>query len=285
MIFEHEIPGGSKLYFGKSASIKREIENISAQLLIQEGYQEMVTPLFSYHQSSVFENTKELIRVNDSSNHEVTLRADSTVDVVRIATKRLGRSMESKKWFYIQPVYRYPTKEQYQVGAEYIGGSFDEILSIASKLLDRLGIEADIQLANITIPNLLSKEYGIDLNLIRKMAVEELYKSKYSWIKSLLHIHSIEDLEDLSIYPNDIADELDRLKRLSNSIKNRKVVISPLYYAPLGYYDSMIFRVFSENTLFMMGGVYEIENLQASGFALYTDACVSKIMQKGQDVK
>ena len=285
MIFEHEIPGGSKLYFGKSASIKREIENISAQLLIQEGYQEMVTPLFSYHQSSVFENTKELIRVNDSSNHEVTLRADSTVDVVRIATKRLGRSMESKKWFYIQPVYRYPTKEQYQVGAEYIGGSFDEILSIASKLLDRLGIEADIQLANITIPNLLSKEYGIDLNLIRKMAVEELYKSKYSWIKSLLHIHSMEDLEDLSIYPNDIADELDRLKRLSNSIKNRKVVISPLYYAPLGYYDSMIFRVFSENTLFMMGGVYEIENLQASGFALYTDACVSKIMQKGQDVK
>ena len=285
MIFEHEIPGGSKLYFGKSASIKREIENISAQLLIQEGYQEMVTPLFSYHQSSVFENTKELIRVNDSSNHEVTLRADSTVDVVRIATKRLGRSMESKKWFYIQPVYRYPTKEQYQVGAEYIGGSFDEILSIASKLLDRLGIEADIQLANITIPNLLSKEYGIDLNLIRKMAVEELYKSKYSWIKSLLHIHSIEDLEDLSIYPNDIADELNRLKRLSNSIKNRKVVISPLYYAPLGYYDSMIFRVFSENTLFMMGGVYEIENLQASGFALYTDACVSKIMQKGQDVK
>lgn len=285
MIFEHEIPGGSKLYFGKSASIKRDIENISAQLLMQEGYQEMVTPLFSYHQSGVFENSKELIRVNDSSNHEVTLRADSTVDVVRIATKRLGRSMELKKWFYIQPVYRYPTKEQYQVGAEYIGGSFSQILTTASKLLDRLGIDANIQLANITIPKLLSQKYDIDLALIRKMAVERIYGSNHSWIKSLLHIHSVEDLRDLSIYPDDIAVELDRLKELANSLEGRDVVISPLYYAPLGYYDSMIFRVFSENTLFMMGGVYEIENLQASGFALYTDACVSKIMQKGQNVE
>ena len=216
MIFEHEIPGGSRLYFGKSASIKRDIENICAQLLMEDGYEEMVTPLFSYHQTEAFDDTKELIRVNDSSNHIVTLRADSTVDVVRIATKRLGRSMESKKWFYIQPVYRFPTKEQYQVGAEFIGGSFDEILATASKLLDRLGIDADIQLANISIPNILSDKYGIDLNLIRKMGVEELYQSKYSWVKNLLHIHSVDDLNDLDIYPEDISTELNRLKNTAN---------------------------------------------------------------------
>ncbi len=285
MIFEHEIPGGSRLYFGKSASIKREIENICAQLLMEDGYEEMVTPLFSYHQTEAFDDTKELIRVNDSSNHIVTLRADSTVDVVRIATKRLGRSMESKKWFYIQPVYRFPTKEQYQVGAEFIGGSFDEILATASKLLDRLGIDADIQLANISIPNILSDKYGIDLNLIRKMGVEELYQSKYSWVKNLLHIHSVDDLNDLDIYPEDISTELNRLKNTANSLKDKKIVISPLYYASLGYYDSMIFRVFRDNTLYMMGGVYEVEKSQASGFALYTDACVSKIMQKGKYVK
>ena len=285
MIFEHEIPGGSRLYFGKSASIKREIENISAQLLMEDGYEEMVTPLFSYHQTEAFDDTKELIRVNDSSNHIVTLRADSTVDVVRIATKRLGRSMESKKWFYIQPVYRFPTKEQYQVGAEFIGGSFDEILATASKLLDRLGIDANIQLANISIPNILSDKYGIDLNLIRKMGVEELYQSKYSWVKNLLHIHSVDDLNDLDIYPEDISTELNRLKNTANSLKDKKIVISPLYYASLGYYDSMIFRVFRDNTLYMMGGVYEVEKSQASGFALYTDACVSKIMQKGKYVK
>ena len=193
--------------------------------------------------------------------------------------------MESKKWFYIQPVYRFPTKEQYQVGAEFIGGSFDEILATASKLLDRLGIDADIQLANISIPNILSDKYGIDLNLIRKMSVEELYQSKYSWVKNLLHIHSVDDLNDLDIYPEDISTELNRLKNTANSLKDKKIVISPLYYASLGYYDSMIFRVFRDNTLYMMGGVYEVEKSQASGFALYTDACVSKIMQKGKYVK
>lgn len=285
MIFEHEIPGGSRLYFGKSAKIKREIETLSANLLIEEGYQEIITPLFSYHQSEVFKDTKELIRVNDSSNHEVTLRADSTVDVIRIATKRLGRSINHRKWFYIQPVYRFPTKEQYQIGAEYIGGDFANTLTTAMKLLSKIDIKADIQLANIAIPKLLSQNYGIELDTIRKMSVEKLYNSQYSWLKSLLHIHSIKDLDDTSIYPNDIAKELDRLKEVAKCVSDKHIVISPLYYAPMGYYDSLIFRVFSQNTLFMMGGVYEVDNLQASGFALYTDACISKIMQKGDDVK
>ena len=50
MIFEHEIPSGSKLYFGESAKVKREIEFVSAELLENLGFEEIVTPLFSYHQ-------------------------------------------------------------------------------------------------------------------------------------------------------------------------------------------------------------------------------------------
>ncbi len=33
MIFEHEIPSGSRLYFGQSAKIKREIESIASETL------------------------------------------------------------------------------------------------------------------------------------------------------------------------------------------------------------------------------------------------------------
>ncbi|MCF6206764.1 MAG: ATP phosphoribosyltransferase regulatory subunit, partial [Sulfurovum sp.] len=102
MIFEHEIPSGSKLYFGESARIKREIEFVSAEMLENFGFEEIVTPLFSYHQHESFDDQKPLVRLNDEQNHEVTLRADSTADVVRIVTKRLGRSTASKKWFYIQ---------------------------------------------------------------------------------------------------------------------------------------------------------------------------------------
>jgi histidyl-tRNA synthetase len=103
MIFEHEIPSGSKLYFGESARVKREIEYVASEALDNLGFDEIVTPLFSYHQHKCFDEQKILVRVADEENHEVTLRADSTADVVRIVTKRLGRSTESKKWFYIQP--------------------------------------------------------------------------------------------------------------------------------------------------------------------------------------
>ena len=127
MVYEHEIPSGSKLYFGESAKIKREIEFVSAELLDNLGFAEIVTPLFSYHQHESFDDKKPLLKLNDEQNHEVTLRADSTADVVRIVTKRLGRSTESKKWFYIQPTVTFPTKEQYQIGAEVIDGSFEEI--------------------------------------------------------------------------------------------------------------------------------------------------------------
>ncbi len=284
MIFEHEIPGGSRLYFGKSASIKREIESIASSMLSKEGYQEIVTPLFSYHQHEFYDDEKELIRVNDNSNHAVSLRADSTVDVVRIATKRLYRSIDSSKWFYIQPVYTFPTNEQYQVGAEYIGGGFEDIFSTAMSLLESIDIQATIQIANIAIPNILNQEFGIDIEIIKSVSVEKIYQiaeDRYEWLKSLLQIHSLEDLEDLSIYPTVIAKELEKIRQVSQDRDN--IVISPLFYAKLRYYDSLIFRVFSDNRLYMMGGEYIIDGVKSSGFALYSDACIAKKMQKDSD--
>ncbi len=117
MIYEHEIPNLTRLYFGKSAMQKRKVESVASDILVKNGYEEIVTPLLSYHQHESI-NEKELIRFSDSQNHIITLRADSTLDVVRIITKRLGRSVEQNRWFYIQPVFRYPSMEQYQIGSE-----------------------------------------------------------------------------------------------------------------------------------------------------------------------
>ncbi len=44
MILEHEIPSGSKLYFGNSAKIKREIEKVASDIL-SKGFEEIVTPI------------------------------------------------------------------------------------------------------------------------------------------------------------------------------------------------------------------------------------------------
>lgn len=282
MIFEHEIPSGSRLYFGQSAKIKREIEHISSQTLDAMGFEEIVTPLFSYHQHESFDEKTPLVRLNDTNNHEVTLRADSTADVVRIVTKRLGRSTESKKWFYIQPTVTFPTKEQYQVGAEIIGGSFTEVAETTVALLEKLDEIPLMQISNIRIPHLLNEKYGVSLEVLKSMHVEQIIEANLPWIEQLVEMHRLDDLDDLSVFPNDIKAELEKIKEAASVINYSHVVISPLYYAAMRYYDSLTFRMFEGNTLMATGGIYHVEGVEAAGFALYTDACISSKINKGE---
>ena len=280
MIFEHEIPSGSRLYFGRSAKIKREIETVAGETLEGLGYEEIVTPIFSYHQHESFDNLKPLVRLNDAMNHEVTLRADSTVDVVRIVTKRLGRSMESRKWFYIQPTVTFPTREQYQVGAEVIDGTFAEVANTTVRILSALSIRPILQLANIRIPHLLNEKYGISLDMLRSTNIEQILKADLPWIDQLVRLHSVEELSDLSAFPEDIARELEKIGEAASEIEYERVVVSPLYYAKMRYYESLTFKMFEGNTLLAMGGTYVVDGTEAAGFALYTDECIANKMSR-----
>ena len=282
MIFEHEIPSGSQLYFGESARVKRSIESGSALLLEKQGYQEIATPLFSYHQHESFGSKKPLVRLNDASNHEVSLRADSTADVVRIVTKRLGRSSAAKKWFYVQPIFTFPTTEQYQIGAELIGGSFEEACQMSISLLSHQRITPLLQIANIAIPKLLHEKYGISLEAIKSMHIETITASGLAWIEKLVTIQSLGDINDLYLFPEDIAHELKKIQEVAGRIDYQNSVVSPLYYASMRYYDSLLFRMFEENRLYATGGIYGIDEVRAAGFAIYTDACVEKIIQKSE---
>ena len=275
MVYQHEIPSRSKLYFAKSAKLKREIESTTASTLEKMGYEEIVTPLFSYHQHESFSDKKGLVRVADEQNHEVTLRADSTADVVRIVTKRLGRSSATKKWFYIQPVVSYPTTEQYQIGAEVIGGSFCDALNGATKLLNDLSIDGVMQISNIKIPHILNQKYGISLQTLQSMHIEKILQSDLEWIDALVSINKVEDLKDLDMFPQDIQDELVALREEAKNIEYNNIVVSPLFYAQMRYYDSLTFRVFKNNALLATGGTYTIEGVEASGFAIYTDECIA----------
>ncbi len=275
MVYEHEIPTGSKLYFGESAKVKREIEFVSAELLDNLGFEEIVTPIFSYHQHESFEDKKPLLKLNDEENHEVTLRADSTADVVRIVTKRLGRSTESKKWFYIQPTLTFPTKEQYQIGAEVVDGNFEEIAKTTIMLLSEMEAKPVMQIANIRIPHLLNEKYGVSLEVLKSMHVEQIMGADLPWIEQLVRMHAVSDLEDLSAFPLDIKVELEKIKEATQKVAYDKIVISPLFYAKMRYYDSLTFRMFEDNSLLAMGGIYIIDGVEAAGFALYTDECIA----------
>ena len=176
----------------------------------------------------------------------------------------------------------FPTKEQYQIGAEVIDGSFEEVAKTAVMLLAEMDVKPVMQIANIRIPHLLNEKYGVSLDVLKSMHVEQIMGADLPWIEQLVRMNAVSDLEDLSAFPNDIKAELEKIKEATQTVKYDNMVISPLFYAKMRYYDSLTFRMFEENALLAMGGIYTIDGVEAAGFALYTDECVMNKMDKGK---
>ena len=213
MIHEHEIPNGSCLYFGKAAKAKRVLENNLASYLEAQGFDEIVTPNFSYTQHQSIDNENELIKINDENNNQVSLRADSTLDVARIITKRLGRTTNHKKWFYIQPVFSYPSSENYQIGLEWLEHTnASEVINLSANVFSQINIKPLIQITNIQIAKLVSKELNISIDLFKDGLISKLFELKIDWLDKLIYASSVKDLEEvLKELPNAVKDEVQKL--------------------------------------------------------------------------
>ena len=273
MIFEHEIPKGSRLYFGASAKRKRVLENQVCDILENSGFEEILTPNFSYSQHQAIANEKKLIKFSDEQNEQVSLRADSTLDVVRIITKRLGRTTTHKKWFYVQPIFTYPSKEEYQIGCEWIDhNNIADIMNLTADILKALKIEPILQISNINIPKLVSSELNIDIDLFKNGEIATLFKLNCEWLNKLIKVKDIKDLESvISIVPASIKVELEKLLSNAKEVNYTNIIIAPLYYGSLRYYDGIYYRVINENLTLCNGGMYSSEGISSLGFALYTD--------------
>ncbi len=279
MIYEHEIPSLTRLYFGNSATTKRKIENIASTILQDRKYEEIVTPLLSYHQHNALEE-KELIRFSDSQNHIITLRADSTLDVVRIITKRLGRSVQQNRWFYIQPVFRYPSQEQYQIGAECIGeANLSVSINDSAEILKQLSLQPLLQISNINIPRLISNKLNISLETFKNANLEALLKLNIPWLTKLTYLQKIDQIDEvISEVDEELKNELLKIKELYKQINYKNIVIAPLYYSKMQYYDDLFFRYIKNNATLGMGGNYTYKETDSIGFALYTDNIIEELI-------
>ena len=273
MIFEHEIPKGSRLYFGKTAKAKRVLENSVCEILEKNGFEEILTPNFSYSQHQSIEDNKKLIKFSDEENEQVSLRADSTLDVVRIITKRLGRATNHRKWFYVQPIFSYPSKEDYQIGCEWIEhNNISDIMNLTADILRAIKIEPILQISNINIPKLISTELNISIDILKNGDISELLKLNCDWLNNLLRVKDIKSLENIiEKVPNILKKELEILLEKSKEVKYSNIIIAPMYYGSLKYYNGVYYRVIDKNLVLCRGGMYETDGISSLGFALYTD--------------
>ncbi len=268
MIFSHDIPDGAKLYFGKKAKIKREIEHIASEVFENEEYEEIVTPYFSYHQLEAL-NEKELIRFTDNENRTLALRGDSSIDIIRIVLKRL--KSEAKKWFYIQPVFRAPSTEINQIGAEYLEGDLIDVLNTNLNIFKRLNKNYPLIISHIQIPKIVCELTGLNIEDIKNMRI---YKFKQEWLKELVKVNSVDI--NLKLFPKEITKYLEEMIELAKKT-NYNTILAPLYVANLKYYTGIFYRFINNNDIIAKGGEYMVEGIKSSGFSIYTDNLLKDI--------
>ena len=275
--FEHEIPNGSRLYFGKNATLKRKIENIASEILLKNDFNEILTPCFSYHQNLGVKSG--LLKFSDPQNNEIALRADSTVDVVRIVRRRL-KNENLKRWFYMQPIFKYPSKEFYQIGAEMIDErNLALAIKIALEIFSEFGLKPVLQLSNIEIPKLICQILGISIDVFEKGAIEVLLQKDIKWLNDITKATTLQDLKALkNSVPSELKDAINDIENLGISYEN--VRISLLYYSKMRYYDELFFRFLDANSILCSGGNYKIDGTNSSGFAVMVDAMIEKIIYK-----
>ncbi|WP_298703452.1 ATP phosphoribosyltransferase regulatory subunit [uncultured Campylobacter sp.] len=278
--FDHEIPNGSRLYFGKSAQLKRELENKASEILVKNGFSEILTPYFSYHQHLSVAPQK-LLKLSDPTNHELALRADSTVDVVRIVRKRL-KDDKLRRLFYVQPTFKYPSDEFYQIGAELIGEkNLPLAIKIAQEFFKEFDLVPALQLSNIEIPKKICEILNLPLEIFEKGKIETLLEQNLPWLDATARATSLKDVQALRAQvPEELKSCLDEI--LSLGVDYERIRVSLLYYSKMRYYDALFFRFLDAGAVYCNGGNYEIDGLKSSGFALLVDALIEKIMQKDE---
>ena len=278
--FDHEIPNGSRLYFGKSAQLKRELENKASEILVKNGFSEILTPYFSYHQHLSVAPQK-LLKLSDPTNHELALRADSTVDVVRIVRKRL-KDDKLRRLFYVQPTFKYPSDEFYQIGAELIGEkNLPLAIKIAQEFFKEFDLVPALQLSNIEIPKKICEILNLPLEIFEKGKIETLLDQNLPWLDATARAVSLKDVRALRAQaPEELKPCLDEI--LSLGVDYERICVSLLYYSKMRYYDALFFRFLDAGAVYCNGGNYEIDGLKSSGCALLVDALIEKIMQKDE---
>jgi ATP phosphoribosyltransferase regulatory subunit HisZ len=145
------------------------------------------------------------------------------------------------------------------------------VINLSSNVFSEINITPLIQITNIQIAKLVSKELNISIDLFKDGLISKLFKLKIDWLDKLIYASSVSDLEDvLNELPNDVKVEVQKLIAIAKDITYENITISALYYAKMKYYEDVYFRVIQDNNVLARGGRYTSDGISSLGFALYT---------------
>lgn len=153
-----KIPDGIRYYFGREASLRRNVEETVMSVFDGWSYEEIATPTVDYY--SLFEHgmgssqAHRAFRFTDTDGRMLALRPDVTSGVARAAVTLFAERDRPLRLCYAAQVFRQQPqshaewrRESTQSGCELLGANTSaadmEVLVIASEILQRLGLSGE----------------------------------------------------------------------------------------------------------------------------------------------
>lgn len=185
-----QLPAGMKDLLPGEAKLKRSLENILVEKFENWGYQEVVTPVLEYYNSSLVEETSgdHFFKLIDRQGQILAMRTDMTTPIARLVASRLSSSQLPLRLFYAANVFRYENpqvgrqREFYQAGVEFVGDQSPaadaEVIALAVECLKQSGLEGfQISIGQVDfirgIIESLTVESEVKEKIIRSITVKD----------------------------------------------------------------------------------------------------------------
>ncbi len=292
-------------YTGEDALKRVRIEAIIKKVFRLYGFEPAETPIVEYEEfvksqgSENDEAISDIFRLEDKGKRKLALRYEFTFQLKRIAQ---NKKLPYKRYqvgpvFRDEPVSSNRFRQFTQCDVDVVGSGLKddaEILALATRVLDDLGIKSIIYFNNRKLLNEILETEGVKekdrAEVIRE--IDKLDKLSEKEVKANLKKYNAESV--VSIFGKEekyfekykAYEEIKELKKLC-SIYGIKVEFLPSLARGLSYYNGSIFEIKTKEMkeTICAGGAYLINGIQSVGisFGLERLSQLAKVDKANQD--
>jgi histidyl-tRNA synthetase len=296
---------GFKDFTGEEAIKRAKIRAIITRYFRLYGFEPAETPLIEQESFVRGENqndeaVSDIFKLNDKGKRKLALRYEFTFQLKRISkNKKLPYKRYSiGEVFRDEPISANRFRQFTQCDADIVGSSVKEeaeILSLASKVFDELGIKNEILFNNKKLlKEILDSEKINESDREQVMReLDKLDKLPEEEVKFNLNKFNAEGLIEIFKKPEAFFkkfkayEEIQKLKEYC-SFYGVKPKFVPSLVRGLSYYTGSIFEIKTKEMkeTISAGGSYLVNGLQSTGIAFGLDrlAILSKLEMKNKDI-
>jgi len=310
-----KLPFGFRDIFPVEAGERKKIEEIVRSEFVRWGYGEVKTPIVEFTEnisSGIGKKWKDkLISFFDIDGNLISMRADMTIPIARLAGMRVKKGQLPARFYYFANSFRQSPAQKgakrvlNQAGLEFIGAasvySDVEVLTILINILKHLGIkDFKIAMGHVSFIDGICQWFKLDIKetlfvkenviLNNLLSVREFLVKKDK-AKSEIFFSIIRPSENLNpvlksasmIKEEKVAESLKYLKKIYKLLKEldfeQNIIIDLSVLRDFDYYSGLIFEIYCPEVTELIGSGGRYDGLikkfgldvPATGFALDVD--------------